>query len=209
VGGRRVELTAYDDGGDAQTAVERARQLALDPQVMAVIGHYRVETTRAAYDVYAREALPLIAPVIPSDALPGAPCADCNHPAALRTGPLRAALNNSPGLDEVMAGGLPGGAIFSTGARWPQDAPDAQAFIARYRAASNGVEPGPYAWATYEAVNGLFAALERSGGSGVTRRAVGARLARDFDARGVRPSPVFMYRLDERGRPVLQAQKNP
>jgi branched-chain amino acid transport system substrate-binding protein len=65
VGGYRVELVAYDDGGDAQAAVERARQLALDPQVVAVIGHFRIETTRAAWDVYAREALPLVAPVIP------------------------------------------------------------------------------------------------------------------------------------------------
>jgi ABC-type branched-subunit amino acid transport system substrate-binding protein len=134
--------------------------------------------------------------------LPDAPCTGCNYPAALRTGLLSAALNNSLGLDEVMAGGVPSGTIFSTGARWPQDVPDAQAFIANYRVVSNGAEPGPCAWATYEAVTLLFDALERSGRWGLTRRAVGAQLAREFDPRGMRSSPVFVYRLDERGRPV-------
>ena len=106
VGGYRVELVAYDDGGDAPAAIERARQLALDPQVVAVIGHYRVETTRAAWDVYAREALPLIAPVIPADALPDSPCAGCSFPAAFRTGPSSQAISGSVGLDQVLAGGV-------------------------------------------------------------------------------------------------------
>jgi len=103
VGGYRVELVAYDDGGDAQAAVERARQLALDPQVMAVIGHFRVDTTRVAWDVYAREALPLIAPVIPADALPDSPCAGCSFPAAFRTGPVSQAIGESIGLDLVFS----------------------------------------------------------------------------------------------------------
>jgi ABC-type branched-subunit amino acid transport system substrate-binding protein len=203
-GGYRVELVAYDDGGDPPSAVERAGQLALDPQVVAVIGHLRVETTRAAWDVYARTSLPLIAPVIPADALPDAPCAGCAFPAALRSGPLRASLRGSVSLEQVMAGLAPTGAQFSTGVLWPGDAPNAQAFIAGYRQVSNGSEPGPYAWATYQAAQMLFDAMARASGD-MTRRRIGAELAASgFDARGIRPNvPVYTYRLDEAGRPRL------
>ena len=94
------------------------------------------------------------------------------------------------------------------GAPWPKDVPDAQAFIARYRAISSGAEPGPYAWATYQATRLLFDAMERSQGD-MTRRGVGAQLARDFDARGMRPAPVYLYRLDDQGQPVLhQPRRN-
>jgi ABC-type branched-subunit amino acid transport system substrate-binding protein len=203
VGGYRVELVAYDDGGDPQAATERARQLALDPQVVAVIGHFRVDTTRAAWDVYAREALPLIAPVIPADALPDSPCSECSFPAAFRTGPSRA-ISESVGLDQVLAGDVTAGTIFTVGAPWPRDVPGAQQFMADYEAVSNGVEPGPYAWATYRAVQMLFDAMAREPG-GLTRRETGAQLARQFSAQGILSDvPVYIYRLDSLGRPVLQ-----
>jgi len=204
VGGYRVELVAYDDGGDAQAATERAKQLALDPQVVAVIGHFRVDTTRAAWDVYAREALPLIAPVIPADALSDSPCAGCSFPAAFRTGPASYAISESVGLEQVFAGGVMTGTIFATGAPWPRDVPEAQQFIANYRTVSNGMEPGPYAWATYQAVQMLFDAMAREPG-GLSRRGTGAQLARRFSAQGILPNvPVCVYRLDSHGQPVLQ-----
>jgi ABC-type branched-subunit amino acid transport system substrate-binding protein len=204
VGGYRVELVAYDDGGSAPTAVERARQLALDPQVVAVIGHYRTETTRAAWDVYAREALPLIAPVIPADALPDSPCEGCSYPAAFRTGSWGQAVVESVSLDDVLAGTVATGVLFATGAPWPQDVPEAQRFIASYRAVSNGAEPGPFAWATYQGVQMLFDAMAGAQ-DGLTRRGVGERLAARFDARGRLPEvPVYEYRLEGGGRPVLQ-----
>jgi ABC-type branched-subunit amino acid transport system substrate-binding protein len=204
VGGYRVELVAYDDGGDAPSAVERARQLALDPQVVAVIGHFRVDTSRAAWDVYAREALPLIAPVIPADALPDSPCAGCSYPAAFRTGPASQAIGESIGLDQVFSGGVTTGTVFVSGAPWPRDVPEAQPFIANYRAASNGAEPGPYAWATYQAVQMLFDAMAREPGK-LTRRGTGAQLATRFSAQGILPNaPVYVYRLDPSGQPVLR-----
>jgi ABC-type branched-subunit amino acid transport system substrate-binding protein len=204
VGGYRVELVAYDDGGDAPSAVERARQLALDPQVAAVIGHFRVDTSRAAWDVYAREALPLIAPVIPADALPDSPCAGCSFPAAFRTGPTSQAMGESIGLDQVFAGGATTGTVFASGAPWPHDVPEAQPFIANYRAVSNGAEPGPYAWATYQAVQMLFDAMAHEPGA-PTRRGAGAQLAMRFNAQGILPdAPVYVYRLDPSGQPVLR-----
>ena len=204
VGNYRVELVAYDDGGDAQAATERARQLALDPQVVAVIGHFRVDTTRAAWDVYAREALPLIAPVIPADALPDSPCAGCSFPAAFRTGPASQSISGSVSLEQVFAGGPASGTIFAIGAPWPRDVPEAQQFIANHKTVSNGAEPGPYAWATYQAVQMLFDAMAREPG-GLTRRGTGAELARRFNAQGMLPNaPEYIYRLDLQGQPVLQ-----
>jgi len=204
VGGYRVELVAYDDGGDAQAATERARQLALDPQVVAVIGHFRVDTTRAAWDVYAHEALPLIAPVIPADALPDSPCMGCSFPAAFRTGPSYA-VSESVGLEQVFAGSITTtGTIFVSGAPWPRDVPEAQQFIANYKTVSNGAEPGPYAWATYQAVQMLFDAMAREP-DGLTRRETGAQIARRFSAQGILLNmPVYVYRLDSQGQPVLQ-----
>jgi ABC-type branched-subunit amino acid transport system substrate-binding protein len=205
VRGYRVELVAYDDGGDAQAAKERARQLALDPQVVAVIGHYRVDTSRAAWDIYAREALPLIAPVIPADSLPDATCAGCSFPEAFRTGPMSQAISGSISLDQVFVGGAMTGTVFATGAPWPNDIQGTQQFIANYRTVSNGAEPGPYAWATYQAAQMLFDAMAHAPGN-LTRREVGTQLAtRWFDARGVLPAvPVYTYRVSESGRPVLQ-----
>lgn len=57
-----VELVAYDDGGDPAMAVEQARKLAVDPTVVAVIGHFGQDTTATALDVYTEADIPLVAP---------------------------------------------------------------------------------------------------------------------------------------------------
>jgi ABC-type branched-subunit amino acid transport system substrate-binding protein len=62
VGGYSVELVAYDDGADPLEALEQARKLAVDPEVVAAIGHFRGETTTAALDVYADAGIPLVSP---------------------------------------------------------------------------------------------------------------------------------------------------
>lgn len=73
VGGRRysVELVAYDDGADPEMARQQAGKLAVDHQVVVVIGHFREETTRAALPTYAAEGLPLIAPAALDPTLTG------------------------------------------------------------------------------------------------------------------------------------------
>jgi ABC-type branched-subunit amino acid transport system substrate-binding protein len=60
VGGYRVALVALDDRGDPELAAQAAASLALDPAVVAVVGHYLPETTAAALPVYERKGLPLI-----------------------------------------------------------------------------------------------------------------------------------------------------
>jgi len=64
VGGYNVELVAYDDGGDPVQAAEQARKLAIDPAVIAAIGHLREETTSAASSVYAEAGIPLVVPAV-------------------------------------------------------------------------------------------------------------------------------------------------
>lgn len=61
-GGYSVELVALDDSGDEQMALEQARKLQTDASVIAIIGHWRENTTLAAAPEYERGGIPLIAP---------------------------------------------------------------------------------------------------------------------------------------------------
>jgi branched-chain amino acid transport system substrate-binding protein len=60
VGGLRLELVAYDDRGNTEMAARIAHNLVVDPDVIAVVGHYRPETSAAAASVYAAAGLPQI-----------------------------------------------------------------------------------------------------------------------------------------------------
>lgn len=62
VGGYSVELVAYNDSAAPATAVEQVHKLAVDPEVVVVIGHFREETTAAAVDVYREAGIPLVSP---------------------------------------------------------------------------------------------------------------------------------------------------
>ncbi|MCS7283881.1 MAG: ABC transporter substrate-binding protein [Anaerolineae bacterium] len=68
-----VELVAYDDGADPEMARQQAEKLAVDSQIVLVIGHFREATTRAALPIYAREGLPLLAPAVLDPALTAGP----------------------------------------------------------------------------------------------------------------------------------------
>ncbi len=60
VGGYSVELVAYDDRGTVSGARAAARDLAQDPDVIAVIGHFRDETTEATRALYDQAGLPQV-----------------------------------------------------------------------------------------------------------------------------------------------------
>ncbi|HEY75400.1 MAG TPA: ABC transporter substrate-binding protein [Thermoflexia bacterium] len=64
VGEYYVELVAYDDGADPTMAVQQARKLAVDPDVVVAMGHFREETTAAALGIYAEVGMPLVAPAV-------------------------------------------------------------------------------------------------------------------------------------------------
>jgi ABC-type branched-subunit amino acid transport system substrate-binding protein len=55
-----IELVAYDDGGDPDKAAEQAARLMADPDVVAVIGHWREQTTLTALPVYAEAGIPAV-----------------------------------------------------------------------------------------------------------------------------------------------------
>ncbi len=57
IGGYRVALVALDDGGDVELARATAVSLTKDPAVVAVIGHWRADTTAVAAPIYADAGL--------------------------------------------------------------------------------------------------------------------------------------------------------
>ncbi len=59
--GYRLVLVSYDDRHDPALARTMARNLIVDPDVVAVVGHYRQATTVAAQPHYAEQSLPLLA----------------------------------------------------------------------------------------------------------------------------------------------------
>lgn len=139
--GRRVELVALDDRGEPAQAIEAARQLALDPQVIAVIGHLRPDTTVAAQAVYCAAGLPNLAVEITA-----APCAGTF---ALGAAPR----DRWPDDRQVFVSNVPD----------PNNLPAAQAFVAKYNAIPiDGVRAGPIALQTYDAISLIFEALHRA-----------------------------------------------
>ena len=71
-GGCAVELLALDDSGDPLRAVEQAEKVLLDPQVVAVIGHWLPATTAAAAPIYSRGGLQLLSTEQPDTSPPDA-----------------------------------------------------------------------------------------------------------------------------------------
>jgi ABC-type branched-subunit amino acid transport system substrate-binding protein len=58
--GWRIELVAYDDRANTELARRIADNLIVDPDVVAVIGHYQPETSLVAAQVYAEAGLPFV-----------------------------------------------------------------------------------------------------------------------------------------------------
>jgi ABC-type branched-subunit amino acid transport system substrate-binding protein len=157
VAGYSVELVALDDSGDPQRAVEQARKLAADPQVLGVIGHWRHETTAAAAAEYDQAGIPLLAtasaPQLPASAFRLSPAAMPCQPATLSPCPQTS--------EELwMLGAAAGGVIISAPAPLPADSAD-PAFAERYRAISNDVEPRFNAVLAYDATRVLLDAIAR------------------------------------------------
>jgi len=206
VAGDSIELTALDDGGDPASAAEQARKLGTDPQIVGVIGDWLDATTARAAPVYAGEGLPLLATAagdlpagafrlwlsagaiqqaaasgqlcpLPCDALDNVDWlaqARASGGSAIIFGPP---LWGQPQF-AALAGPLANGARFVAPAPYPADSTD-PGFAARYRAISNGVEPGSNAVLAYDAARLLFAAIGMTGGHGAlpTRSGVTAALA--------------------------------
>lgn len=166
VNGLRVELVALNDDGDPLMAAEQARKLAIDAQVVAVIGHYRPETSEAAMGVYCEQALPLLA----LEWSGGRACPDIF-------------LLNTSGVDspEIDAASF----IYNASVPAPDTLPAAHAFVEAYNAIPiDGVRAGPIALQTYDAMYVLFDALGRSAKGASRQDMQQAIAATDFEGLG-------------------------
>ena len=75
VGGYYLELVAQDDRNDPEMGALQARKMALDPQMLGVIGHPSAESALAAGPVYRQAGLPavLVGPALREEDLGGPP----------------------------------------------------------------------------------------------------------------------------------------
>ncbi len=171
INGRRIELVALDDRGEPEKALKAARQLVLDPQVAAVIGHLQPDSTDAAMKVYCQAGLPLIAVESTMNACGGA-----------------FVLGNAP-RDRWSGDQL----IFVSNVPDPNGLSTAQNFVKNYNAIPiDGTRAGPIALQTYDALNLLFEAIARAGK--IDRGGVQAALRQiDFKGLGTR------YAFDQQG----------
>lgn len=159
--GYSIELVALDDSGDAEAAVEQARKIAIDPQVMGVIGHWLGANTTAAAPEYEVAGLPLLATGYVTDLpdsafrfwLAESPCRQALEALCPEsTEELRLWQAEGMRADQMTHIWLP--------APLPTDATD-PTFADRYRAISNGVEPSFNAVLAYDAAQLLLEAIER------------------------------------------------
>lgn len=169
VPGYGIELVALDDMGDTQRASEQAGKLAVDPQVVAVLGHWLQATTTAAADDYASARLPLLAaggvePDLAAGRLPLWNADDC-------------LLTTAHGCLEDWAGEQ---TTLETGVCTlePIALDDLDpAFVDSYRALSGGAVPGPATLAAYDGTRALIAAIAQAAQGGPpTRESVAAAL---------------------------------
>ena len=175
MGGYSVELVAYDDWAEPAMAIEQARKLAADPEVVAAIGHFREETTAAALSGYAEAGIPLVAPVVLG---PPAACGEVEGCQVFRQGPgadvVASALLHrldrlGYGQVVLVTGGGPLGAALQQGARrfglriWPVLSSQEADWLERVRA--SGAE-GVICDADPATAGEVVAALRRAGWEG-------------------------------------------
>jgi ABC-type branched-subunit amino acid transport system substrate-binding protein len=139
--GHRIELVALDDRGEPERAITAARQLMLDPQVVAVIGHLRPDSSDAAMQIYCEAGLPVI--IIESAA---SPCAGAYV--------LGSAPRDRWPEDQL---------VFVSNVPDPSGLSAAQEFVQNYNAIPiDGMRAGPIALQIYDAMNLWFEAIDRA-----------------------------------------------
>jgi ABC-type branched-subunit amino acid transport system substrate-binding protein len=165
--------------------------LVLDPQVVAVIGHFRPDSTDAAMRIYCEAVLPVIAVESSGNA--------CQSAYLLGTAPRERWLEDQL----IFVSNVPDPDSFSTG----------QDFAKRYNAIPiDGTRAGPIALQTYDVLNLLFKALaeaetiDRGGVQAALRQidfsGLGARYA--FDQQGNLIDPrTYVFEYDKDRQPHL------
>jgi ABC-type branched-subunit amino acid transport system substrate-binding protein len=171
IAGHRIELVALDDRGEPEKALIAARQLTLDPQVVAVIGHYRPDSSAAAMKIYCEAGLPVI--TIESATSP------CEGAFVLGSAPR----DRWPEDQLIFVSNVPD----------PNGLIAAQDFVKNYNAIPiDGTRAGPIALQTYDALSLVFEAIDR--GERLDREGLQAALRQiDFTGLGAK------YTFDPQG----------
>jgi ABC-type branched-subunit amino acid transport system substrate-binding protein len=194
VNGYRIELVALDDRGEADRAITAAQQLIIDPQVMAVVGHYRPATTAVALTEYCARDLPVVA--MEASLSPAA----CQG----RTLLIGRAPSDSWPDDRL---------TFVSNVPDPNSLPSAADFVKKFNAIpGDGTRVGPIALQTYDVMYLIFDAFERA--DTIERASMAAVLARSqfvglgnkyaFDQAGnLIEGSTYVYEYDASGQPQL------
>lgn len=141
IDGHRIELVALDDRGEPEQAITATRQLVLDPQVVAVIGHLRPASSDAAMKVYCEAGLPVV--ILESAENP------CKGAYMLGSAPRNRWLE-----DQL---------VFVSNVPDPGSLSAAQEFVKNYNAIPiDGTHAGPIALQTYDVMSLLFEAIDRA-----------------------------------------------
>jgi ABC-type branched-subunit amino acid transport system substrate-binding protein len=195
INGHRIELVALDDRGEPEQAITAARQLVLDPQVVAVVGHLRPDSSAAAMKIYCEAGLPVIAleSAIESAENP------CESAFVLGSAPR----DRWPDDQLIFVSNVPD----------PNDLSTAQEFVKNYNAIPiDGTRAGPIALQTYDAMSLLFEAIDRAeridrdGVQAALRQidfsGLGAKYA--FDQQGMLINPqTYVFEYDQARQPQL------
>jgi ABC-type branched-subunit amino acid transport system substrate-binding protein len=171
IDGHRIELVALDDRGEPEKAITAARQLALDPQVVVLVGHLWPDSSDAAMQIYCEAGLPVI--IIESAT-----------PACEGAFVLGDAQRNRWSDDQL---------VFVSNVPDPNGLPAAQDFVKNYNAIPiDGTRAGPIALQMYDVMSLVFEAIDRA--ERIDRDGVQAALRQiDFSGLGAR------YAFDQQG----------
>jgi ABC-type branched-subunit amino acid transport system substrate-binding protein len=197
INGYRIELVALDDRSEPDQAIEAARKLTIDPQVIAVIGHYRPDSTDAALEEYCSQQVAVIAieSVYP---LPE----KCLQP-------IDTFVLGHASIERWISKPL----IFVSNVPDPNGLPAASSFISAYNAIPiDGTRAGPIALQTYDAMGLVFDAIRRA--EKIDRGSISAALSRSnfsglgahyaFDPQGnLIDAQVYVFEYGTDGPPRL------
>ncbi|MCL4504419.1 MAG: ABC transporter substrate-binding protein [Chloroflexi bacterium] len=187
IGNYQVAFVAYNDNGDAAYAERVAHNVTIDRDVVAVIGHFRADTTLAALHVYTESHLAVVVPGVAANRLP-------YDPLVYRMGPTTDALDTAlercphqngsaitnwtqpfigsitptllarlPDFQSTATAGLLGASItglcFATATPFLRDLPAAGQVLSTFPTVSGGAAPQPLSIAAYDATRLILQAI--------------------------------------------------
>ncbi|HEY3290183.1 MAG TPA: ABC transporter substrate-binding protein [Anaerolineae bacterium] len=187
VGNVEVTFVAYNDNADPVFAEHVASNVAIDGDVLAVIGNYRMDTTLAALHVYTASQLPVIVPEIPADTVPFdrlvfrmgvttssqvdalSQCPDKQAPVnATWLQPYKGKVNNadlvhladfqSPAAAKVLSSSIDG-LCFAAMSPYPNNLPAAVQALSSFADVSGAAGAGPRSISAYDATTLLLQAI--------------------------------------------------